>query len=206
MIQKRSKLLDETTVSADNQKTELACDFSLDNLSDRKCTAYAVKRALDGLNHGKLMLESNKEDFSQQTVVSTKLASATVLLDFLRLKLYRRDHDGFEEILAYLWSLSDESEPCCQRLVLLGVANMLVSCFETFKSNLEICFAVLGIYGNLADYHSLHENLISSIVVDMLLHCIQKFTMSQNEIPAAACAILVDITSGFLDSHHSSSG
>ena len=190
MIQKLSTLLDETPVSADNQRPELACDFNLENFSDRSCTAYKLKRALDGLGHGKLLLESYKVDFSPESVVSTKLASATVLLDVLRLKLYGYEQDSVVEILAYLWSLSDESESCCQRLVFLGATDLLVLCFEAFKSDPAVCRKILGIYSNLADYHSLHENLISSRVVDMLMYCIQKFAMSQSQVPERSCSIL----------------
>ena len=190
MIQILSNLLDETAVSADNQRTELPFDFNLGNVSNRKCTADTMKYALEGLNHGKLLLESCKSDLSQETIVTTKVASATVLLDVLRLKLYRCEQDSFVEILHYLRNLAAESESFSQRLVLLGAANLLVSCFEAFKSDPEVCRNVLTTYGNLACHRSVHEKLLSPRAVDMFVYCIQKFTMSQGQIPATVCGAL----------------
>ena len=188
VIQKLSILLDETPVGADNQGTALTCDFNLGHFSDRKCTDYALKSALDGLDRGKVWLKSMH--FSAESVVCTKLASATVLLDALRLKMYGNEQNDFVEIVQHLWSLSDESESCCQRLVLLGAANLLLSCFEAFKSDRNACCAILGTYGNLADYHSLHANLISSKAVNMLEYCIKQYSVFNRKLPSLACAVV----------------
>ena len=194
-MQKLSLLLDETPVSADKQRTKFACDFNIGTLPDRWCTDHVLQSALDGLDHGKLVLEMYKVRFSKETVIFTKVASATLLLDVLRLKLHHGEHDGSAEILDYLWTLSCDSEACCQRLTFLGVVNLLLSCFETFKSDHEICCKILGTFENLADYHSLHENLISPRVVDMLVHCMQTFTMSQRQVSSISCAVLSSFVS-----------
>ena len=95
-------------------------------------------------------------------------------------------HDGLKDTLDYLHDLCDESEACCHRIVLLGGADLLISCFENSKPNENICQFISGIFASLAQFPSLHTQLMSPRAMNMLVQAIQKL---DNEYDLAYCCL-----------------
>ena len=188
MKEKLSELLETST--SNKEHGAIVNPISQGQIADRNCTPYTFQRASDGLGHGKSIFEHSKVEYEGESIALTKLASVAVLVDALHLKLNQAVCDGVAEVLEYLWDLCYESEPCCRRVVLQGGVDLLVSFFEFSVTDVKICRVVLGVFGSLAKCYSLHNYLMSTSTVNMLVYCIQKFTMAQSEIPFLACESL----------------
>ena len=132
----------------------------------------------------------NYKKYGNESTVCAKLSAVAVQIDLLRLKLYHKQHETIEQNLNHLWDLLDESEPCCQRLVLLGGADLLVSCFHIFGSDVCILKTMLGVYGNLSERHDLHQYTLTGQAMNMLVCVIHKMSMAQEQLPERACCIL----------------
>ena len=158
MKEKLSELL-ETSTSNKEHGTVLnpLCES---RIADRNCTPHTLQKAVDGLDHGKSIFEHTNVKYAGESVALTKLASVTVLVEALHMKLNQGVCDGVAEVLEYLWDLCYESEPCCRRMVLLGGVDLLLSCFETSMTKEEICQKVLGVFSTLVECCSLHNYLV----------------------------------------------
>ena len=150
---------------------------STEHIPDDNCTTKTQKYALDGLSHGMSLMKTSKGANTESSIACQKLAAVTVLVDLLRTKQY---HQGLRDTLVYMFELCDKSEACCRRVVLLGGADLLTSCFEASITNEKICRWVVGVYGMLAEYPALHTNLVSSKAVNMLAYLIHNFTQDQH--------------------------
>ena len=158
---------------------------------DRNCTEDTIQEALSGIDHGKLHFRKAwEENATAESITCMKLGSITLLLDLLRMKLHKNKYDGSVKALGSMWNLTDESEPCCYRIVLLGGAELLVSYFEANIRNKDICRSIVGVYCNLATFYSLHTNIMSTGAIKMFVHCIQNFTKPQSDSLSLACGSL----------------
>ena len=162
-----------------------------EHLPDQNCSENALQEAFHGLDHGRLNFQKTIEkNATPESIAYTKLASVTVLLDLLRLKLQKNKYDGSVKAVTSMWELCYESEPCCHRVVLLGGAELLVSCFEATLRNKDICRGILGVYLNLASCPSLHMHVMSTRAVNMIVHCIQSSTLAHCDILQIALGLL----------------
>ena len=162
--------------SASTETQNLEC--STEHISDDNCTAESLKWALDGLSHGMSLMQTSKGANTEHSIACQKLAAVTILVDLLRMKQHHQlsKLKDKRDTFRYLYELCDKSEACCHRVVLLGGADLLMSCFEASMTNEKICLWVVAVYGMLAEYPVLHTNLVSSKAVNMLVYMIHNFT------------------------------
>ena len=165
LLRKLSTLVDTTS----NNNLEV----SVENVLDSNDTNETLMHAVDTLHHELLTMKTSNVANAEHAIASQKLATVTVLIDLIRMNLY---HHGLQDTLVNLWSLCYECEACCQRVVMLGGADLLISCFETSVTNEDICLHVLSVYGLLVVFPALHPPLLSSKSIKMLVYSIQNFT------------------------------
>ena len=126
----------------------------------------------------------------------SKLAALTMMTDVLRIKLYHNVSDGLDQNVFHLWNIIAYSEPCGSRLIMLGGVDLLLLCFETFKSNVNIVYYTLLALGNLLAMHcAFHERILTTRLVNMLTYVIQNFDMTHLQLPEKSCRILAYILS-----------
>ena len=200
IIEKLSRLLTTRATPSNEEHSHAVSSLSVgEHLPDQNCTVDTLQEAFHGLDHGRLNFQKTAEkNATLESIACTKLASVTVLLDLLRLKLQKNKYDGSVKALSSMWRLCYGSEPCCHRVVLLGGAELLVSCFEATMRNKDICRGILGVYLNLASCPSLHTHVMSTRAVNMIVHCIRNFTPAQGELALKQLPIALGSLSHFL--------
>ena len=159
-------------------------------MSDGYCNANALQRSLKYLKHGASKLESISRPESSNSIVCTKLAAVALQVEILHLQLDNETDEARRTTLRYLVNLTDDSEPCSARFVLLGGVDLLLSCIENFILNVDILRSALLLYGNLAECEELHSALMTTRAVNMLTRVINNFTMEQKQVPEYLCGIL----------------
>ena len=200
IIEKLSRLLTTRTTPSNEEHSHAVSNLLVgEHLPDRNCTGDTLQLAFCGLDHGRLHFQKTMEkNATPESIACTKLASVTILLDLLRLKLQKNKYDGSVKALTSIWELCYESEPCSHRVVLLGGADLLVSYFEATMRNKDICRGILGVYVNLALCPSLHTNVMSTRAVKMIVQCIQNFTPAQGKFAPDQLPIALGSLSLFL--------
>ena len=171
LLRKLSLLLDTTQLDTINDNQNLAA--STKNISDNNCTDEALKRALDSLDHGMLTIKTSKGKNTAHSIACQKLAAVTFLIDILRMNPL---HQDVKDTLEHLWNLCHESEACCSRVVFLGGADLIMSCFEASITDQLLCCYCLCVYGMLAAFPSLHTHLMSCKAVNVLVYGLQNFS------------------------------
>ena len=190
IIEKLSRLL-KTSPGNKEHNDSPGNLLGANHIPDRSCTEDKLQDALSGLDHGEIHFnKASEENVTAEAITYTKLASVTILLDLLRVNLHKKNYDGSVKALKYMWSLTDESESCCHRIVLLGGAELLVLYLEANIGNKDITQKILGVYGNLAEHYSLHTHLMTTKALNMIVHCIKNSTMPLKNIPSLGCGSL----------------
>ena len=181
-------------------KTITNLEVSTKNISDDNCTNETLQHALDSLDHCMSTIKCSKGTNTAHSISCQKLAAVTFLIDLLRMN---PKHKGVNITLAYLGHLCYESEDCCNRVVFLGGADLLMSLFAASSSssrlpryvpspsegltdlmasiaNDDLCCDMLYVYGMLSVFPSLHPHLVFSKAVNTLVYVLQNFTNEQN--------------------------
>ena len=180
-----------TTVRSSSAVTEVMSDGKYDCIS----VSTSPNEAFGALQSGMIELQNFCTSNKHGSVLYTKLAAVSMLTDVLRIKLYHNKSDGLEQNLSYLTFMITASEPCCRRLIMLGGVDLLISCFEHFKSDSTIVYDILYLLGNLLVSYACHHSMATSQMVNMLTYIIQNFEMTQHQLPSWSCRILSHILS-----------
>ena len=167
LLQKLKTLLDTTGNKTEN------FEVYAEDIPDNNCTNETLQYAVDGLHHGMSAMKSSRGSNTEHSIACQKLTAVTVLVDLLRLD---PSHQGLQNTLAHLGKLCYESEACSSRVVQLGGADLLTSCFENSITNEGICRWIIFVYGMLAVYPALHTQLVSPKAVTIMEYSIQNFT------------------------------
>ena len=167
LLRKLAALLDTTGNKSQN------LEVVTEDIPDNNCTNESLKLAVESFHHGMSTMKSTNGTSKARATACQKLAAITSLIDLLRMDI---KHEGLQTTLTYLRKLCNQSEACCHRVVLLGGANLLISCFEASTTKDESCRRVLLVYGMLAGYPALHADLVSSKAINMLEFSIKNFT------------------------------
>ena len=156
-------------------------------MSDGGCTAKALQRSLNYLKKGTSDLKSISKPESSNSIVRTKLAAVALQVEILHLQLDNETAETQRTTLSSLVNLTDDSEPCSARFVLLGGVDLLLSYIEKFKPNVDVLLLALLLYGNLSECEELHSALLTTRAVNMLTSVIENFTMKQKQVPEISC-------------------
>ena len=174
----------------DSKKLSDGHGIGTKKLYDGSCTARALERSLVYLKDGSESLASMSRSHSKDSIVRTKMAAVALQVEVLHFQLSGKMKEKLFSTVSFLWNLTDESEPCCTRFVVLGGVDLLLSCFEQFILNADAVSAVLNIYGNLSEHEVLHKDLLTTTAVNMLMYVLHNCTMRQKHLPERSCRIL----------------
>ena len=174
----------------DSKKLSDGHGIGTKKLHDGSCTARALERSLGYLKNGSANLVSMSRAHSSNSIVRTKMAAVALQVEVLHFQLGGKMTEKLSNTLSFLWNLTDESEPCCTRFVLLGGVDLLLTCFEQFILKADVVCKVLNICGNLSEHEVLHKDLLTTTAVNMLMYVLHNFTMRQKHLPERSCRIL----------------
>ena len=197
LLDELKRLLDSSnTVTDMAQKSPAGGSSSVaEIMSDGTSNSISLDNALSALQSGTAELENFCTSEKTGSALYTKLAAISMLTDVLRIKLYHNISDGLEQNLNHLWKIITISKPCGRRLIMLEGVDLLLLCFETFKSNVDTVYYILLVVGNLSEFYASHQSMVTTRMVNMLTYVIQNFDMTQHQLPANACRILSYILS-----------